>query len=68
MGITTEINEIDKMVIGRLSSVAKKKEFIKHVFCMLKSKEQKEQMIAFIDKNKALTEMDVMEKMLRITL
>ncbi|MEG0109235.1 MAG: hypothetical protein RR705_10365 [Lachnospiraceae bacterium] len=41
MGITTEINEIDKMVIGRLSSVAKKKEFIKHVFCMLKSKEQK---------------------------
>ncbi|MDD3185920.1 MAG: hypothetical protein PHT76_11545 [Anaerostipes sp.] len=62
------MNEIDKQLIEKLVSVKKKEKFIKHVFCMLKTEEQKKQMIQYIDFNDNLSEMDVMEKMLNITL
>ena len=44
----TAHNGLDKELISKLASVERNTEFIKHVFCMLKTAEQKQKMLTFL--------------------
>lgn len=62
----TAHNGLDKELISKLASVERNTEFIKHVFCMLKTGEQKQIMLTFLNSNQELTWSIVLQRMLEI--